>query len=133
MSKQDKLLSRLAELTLRDANYWCSYSIAKHFKFKWDKDQIDKDAEKFFADRNNGGSIDPNANVNSEEYHKFLDQLSKPELIDLVLEIHFNHIINANASLNRNEDPTIELVKETVDILIARYCCRHPKELEQEA
>lgn len=70
--------------------------------------------DSLMEDRRAGGADDPKANMYVDKYHRFLQQLSKPELVDLLLEslhdIDFDRLVEA---IN--------------GVLIARHSLRHPE------
>jgi hypothetical protein len=97
-------------------------ALAEHFGFPKGREYI----ALIMNDRASGGSQDLHANVCRDEYHRFLGELSKSELIDLVLEIHGNDF---RRPANRFFD---DLVNAIGSVLNTRYLNRHPEEWESE-
>jgi hypothetical protein len=103
------------------------HAFANHFGFE--TDPIEKYIHTIMADRHKGGRTDPKARINRDEYHQFLSQLSKPELIDLVLQILGNDFCRFNEKKqHRKVEFFDELAREVCAMFNSRYLLRHPEE-----
>jgi hypothetical protein len=87
---------------------------------KLTRDPVVPYVKDIMKDRRKGSMTDAEANINREEYHRFLGQLSKSELIDLIVE-HF---------IDKGKDGFLDdLAKGISFMLNGRYLNRHPEEI----
>ena len=73
---------------------------------------VDESIPDIMKDRLAGGSTDPKANLHRASWHRFLDQLSKPELIDLAFGLAYD--------CPTKRDPFDKLGEQIDHTLIAR-------------